>query len=53
MGKLIKVFLWLLMSKSAISLIYEICKASKDGKITKEEFEGLTFKLGQLIKEIV
>ncbi len=53
MGKIIKIILWVLMSKSALSLIYDIYKASKDGKITKEEFDGLVLKLGQLIREIV
>lgn len=51
--KLLKISVWILSCKPAIELVWAIYKASKDGKVTKEEFEELTSKLANLIKVIL
>lgn len=35
-----------------MSLIWSIYETSKDGKVTKEEFDNLTIKLADLLKAI-
>jgi hypothetical protein len=51
--KILKITMWILACKPAIDLMWSLYKASKDGKVTKDEFEDLTNKMANLIKEIV
>lgn len=51
--KLLKIIAWILRSRSVLSLLWEIYQASKDGKVTKAEFDNITDGLADVIGDII